>query len=89
MDLLLRIAAETGTALEINASPDRLDLHDEYIHQGIEIGVRFAVNTDAHDVYYLDDIQYGVLQARRGWAERSDIINTLPLSELFDWLYRR
>jgi DNA polymerase (family 10) len=89
VDLLLRIAAETGTALEINASPDRLDLHDEYIHQGIEIGVRFAVNTDAHDVYYLDDIQYGVLQARRGWAERSDIINTLPLSELFDWLYRR
>lgn len=89
VDLLLRIAAETGTALEINASPDRLDLHDEYIHQGIEIGVRFAVNTDAHDVYYLDDIQYGVLQARRGWAERSDIINALPLSELFDWLYRR
>lgn len=89
VDALLQVAAETGTALEINASPDRLDLHDEYIHQGIEIGVRFAVNTDAHDVYYLDDIQYGVLQARRGWAERSDIINALPLSELFDWLYRR
>jgi DNA polymerase (family 10) len=89
VDALLQVAAETGTALEINASPDRLDLHDEYVHQGIEIGVRFAVNTDAHDVYYLDDIQYGVLQARRGWAERSDIINALPLSELFDWLYRR
>lgn len=66
VDALLQVAAETGTALEINASPDRLDLHDEYVHQGIEIGVRFAVNTDAHDVYYLDDIQYGVLQARRG-----------------------
>ena len=88
VDLLLDVAAETGTALEINASPDRLDLNDEYVHQGKELGVRFAVNTDAHDVYYLDDMRYGVLQARRGWAERNDIINTLTFEQLSDWLQR-
>lgn len=86
--LLLDVAAETGTAMEINASPDRLDLNDHYIRQGRELGVRFAINTDAHDLHYLDDIRYGVLQARRGWAERGDIINTLSLSELYDWLNR-
>ena len=88
VDVLLEVAAETGTALEINASPDRLDLNDEYVHQGKELGVRFAVNTDAHDVYYLDDMRYGVLQARRGWAERNDIINTLTFEQLSDWLQR-
>jgi DNA polymerase (family 10) len=87
--LLLEVAAETDTALEVNASPDRLDLNDEYIRQGRELGVRFAVNTDSHDLHYLDDVFYGVLQARRGWAEREDIVNTLPLNELDDWLSDR
>lgn len=87
--LLLEVAAETDTALEVNASPDRLDLNDEYIRRGRELGVRFAVNTDSHDLHYLDDVFYGVLQARRGWAEREDIVNTLPWNELDDWLSNR
>lgn len=85
---LLKVAAETGTVMEINASPDRLDLNDQYIRQGRELGVRFAINTDAHNLYYLGDLRYGVLQARRGWAERKDIVNTLTWNELSDWLYR-
>ncbi len=83
---LLELAATTGTALEINASPDRLDLGDNYVHQGRKLGVKFAINTDAHQTRYLDDLQYGVLTARRGWAQKQEIINTRPLDELQKWL---
>lgn len=88
IDQVLKIAAATGTALEINSSPDRLDLCDRYIRRGKELGVCFAVNTDAHDLHYLDDLQYGVLQARRGWLERNDVINTMTFEQLSDWLQR-
>ncbi len=85
----LEVAAETGTAIEINASPDRLDLKDVYIREGKELGVLFAVNTDAHDVHNLDDMQYGVLTARRGWAEAKDVINTFSFRKLKTWLKKR
>lgn len=86
---VLELAADTGTALEINASPDRLDLNDIYVRQGLDLGVKFAINTDAHQVHYLDDMQYGVLTARRGWAQPQDIINNLSLDELEKWLKKR
>ncbi|MDH7578408.1 MAG: DNA polymerase/3'-5' exonuclease PolX [Bacillota bacterium] len=86
---VLEVAAQTGTALEINASPDRLDLKDVYIREGRELGVVFAVNTDAHDLHYLDDMQYGVQTARRGWAEAKDIINTFSFRKLKTWLKKR
>ena len=85
---MLELAADTGTALEINANPDRLDLSDAYVRQGRDLGVRFAIDTDAHHVNSLDDMQYGVLTARRGWAQKQDVINTLPLDELEKWLKR-
>ncbi len=85
---VLELAADTGTALEINANPDRLDLSDAYVRQGIDLGVRFAIDTDAHQVNSLDDMRYGMLTARRGWAQRQDVINTLPLDELEKWLQR-
>lgn len=85
---VLELAADTGTALEINANPDRLDLSDAYVRQGRDLGVRFAIDTDAHHVNSLDDMQYGVLTARRGWAQKQDVINTLPLDELEKWLKR-
>jgi len=88
IEQVLEVAAATGTALEINSSPDRLDLSDRYIRRGKELGVRFAVNTDAHDLHYLDDLQYGVLQARRGWLEKDDVINTMSYEQLSDWLQR-
>lgn len=86
---VLELAADTGTALEINASPDRLDLNDSYVRQGLDLGVKFAINTDAHQVHYLDDMQYGVLTARRGWTRPQDIINNLSLDELEKWLKKR
>ncbi len=86
---VLEVAAETGTALEINASPDRLDLKDAYIREGKRLGVKFAINTDAHDVSFLDDIRYGLLTARRGWAEAKDVINTWPLPKLKKWLKKK
>ncbi len=89
MERVLDAAAETGTALEINASPDRLDLNDHYIRLGKERGVRFSINTDAHGRHCLADMRYGVLTARRGWAEKEDIINTMPLSELRKWLQNK
>lgn len=89
MSRVLEIAAKTGTALEINASPDRLDLKDIYIRAGKKLGVVFVINTDAHKVHYLDDMRYGVLMARRGWAEKKDILNTYSLRKLKSWLKRR
>jgi DNA polymerase (family 10) len=83
---VLELAADTGTALEINANPDRLDLNDTYVRQGRDLGVRFAIGTDAHHVNSLDDMWYGVLTARRGWAQKQDVINTMDLDELEGWL---
>ncbi len=74
---VLELAADTGTALEINANPERLDLNDTYVRQGRDLGVKFAINTDAHHVNSLDDMRYGVLTARRGWAGKQDVINTM------------
>lgn len=86
---VLEVAAETGTAMEINASPDRLDLKDVYIREGKSLGVKFAINTDAHDVNFLDDMRYGLLTARRGWAKAEDVINTWPLPKLKRWLKKK
>jgi DNA polymerase (family X) len=75
-------AAATGTFLEINSSPQRLDLSEEYLRPAREAGVRLAVNTDAHSTVTMADLAYGITTARRGWLEAGDIINTLPLAEL-------
>ena len=85
---VLELAADTGTALEINSSPERLDLNDAYVRQGRGLGVRFAIDTDAHQVNSLDDLQYGLLTARRGWAQKQDVINAMDLDDLKKWLQR-
>ena len=82
MEAILKAAAETGTALEINASPERLDLDPVYVRQALEMGCLLVVNTDAHHADDLDNMRYGVWQARRGWAEAEDILNTRPLEAL-------
>jgi DNA polymerase (family 10) len=74
--------ARTGTALEVNAQPDRLDLRDEDILRARAHGVRFAVNTDAHSVLHLAQLRYGVGTAQRGWLTRDDVINAWPLTRL-------
>jgi len=81
-DHLLKVAREEGKSLEINAYPERLDLNDTNIMKAVKAGVRMVVNTDAHHVDQLAMMRYGVAQARRGWANKKDIINTWPVAEL-------
>ena len=67
MDLVLEAAAATGTVLEINSSPDRLDLNDFMVKRAKDMGIKVAINTDAHHAETLTDMKYGVWVARRGW----------------------
>jgi len=81
-DKILKVAKETKTILEINAWPQRLDLCDTNIKKAKEMGVKMIINTDSHQKDQLYFMEYGISQARRGWAEKDDIINTLPLDKL-------
>lgn len=84
-DKILKVAKETGTILEINAWPQRLDLCDTNIKKAKEAGVKMIINTDSHQKDQLYFMEYGVSQARRGWAEKEDIINTQPLEKLLKY----
>ncbi|MEU9991235.1 DNA polymerase/3'-5' exonuclease PolX [Streptomyces sp. NPDC048045] len=86
-DAVFAACARTGTALEVNAQPDRLDLRDEDIARARRHGVRFAVNTDAHSVLHLAHLRYGVATAQRGWLTEEDVINTWPLARLRRFLH--
>lgn len=79
---IFKKATETGTALEINAQPARLDLQDIYLRSAISEGCFFSINSDAHSIEGLTLIDNGVTWARRGWVEKKHVINTLPLSQL-------
>ena len=82
MTAVIKHAAETGTALEINANPYRLDLKDIHCKMAVGSGVRLAIGTDAHNTGGLNLMSYGVATARRGWARRGDVLNTLSLAKL-------
>jgi len=79
---LFRACARTGTALEVNASPQRLDLPSDHIRAARDAGVKFAIDSDAHSVSDLDYMVYGVGTAQRGWLTPDDVINTWPLDRL-------
>ena len=89
IDAVLAAAAESGVALEINASPFRLDLEDVYARRAREMGIPLSVNTDAHSEADLDMLPFGVAIARRAWLAAPDVINTWPTQKLLDWLKRR
>ena len=89
MDAVLVAAADLDVAVEINAHPRRLDLSDVHARRATELGVRVAVNTDAHTVGELDHMPYGIDQARRGWLARGDVLNALPPEQFERWLGRR
>ena len=74
---ILKVAGDTGTVLEINAFPERLDLADIYLQEAKERGAKFAINTDAHSTSQLDFVKFGIGVARRGWLEKQDVINCL------------
>jgi DNA polymerase (family X) len=82
-------AAEEGVALEVNGSPFRLDLNDVMARAAQEAGVLLAIDSDAHSIAQLEQIRYGVYQARRGWVEARSVVNTWPLSKLNRWLRSR
>jgi DNA polymerase (family 10) len=84
-DKVLRAAKEYNVALEINAHPVRLDLNDQNIRRAKEAGIKMAINTDTHRKEQLRLMEFGVAQARRGWAEKRDIINSWSLSKLMDF----
>lgn len=79
---ILREAARTNTAMELNSYPDRLDLDSEHLRKAKELGVKIAINTDAHVDEQMRYITYGIATARRGWLEKKDVINTLAVDDL-------
>jgi DNA polymerase (family X) len=86
---LFRACARTGTALEINAHPARLDLPSAHLRAARDAGVKFAIDSDAHATAELDNMQYGVATAQRGWLTADDVINAWPLSRLTEFLGKR
>lgn len=89
IERLIEAARRTGTALEINASPERLDLNDVQAKATRERGAKLVISTDAHNRYQLRHMEFGIGVARRAWVEPKDVINTLPLKKLLDWLHER
>jgi DNA polymerase (family X) len=82
MEELLRVAGETGTALEINSYPLRLDLGDKFVRRAKELGVALAINTDTHAKSQFETLSYGISVAQRGWLEKGDVLNTLEVPQL-------
>ena len=82
MEALIRAARRTGTFLELNSFPERLDLNDIHCRQAKEAGVMVSLGTDTHRPGQLKMMPYGVATARRGWLEKKDILNVLSLKDL-------
>jgi DNA polymerase (family 10) len=81
-EAVLEKAIETGTFLEINSQPDRLDLTDNHARAAAEAGVMLAISTDAHRLHELENLRIGVAQARRGWVTADQIVNARPWREV-------
>lgn len=88
MERVMLACAETGTAVEINANPARLDLSAEHARQAAELGCKIVINTDAHSTGQFDLMPYGIHTARRAWLRHTDVMNTLPLEDLLGLLKR-
>jgi len=86
MEEIIAHAKRTGTILEIDAYPDRSDLKDEYIRKCVEAGVKMSIDSDAHSPTHFPYLEYGIAQARRGWAEKKDIINAWPVEKMLNFL---
>ncbi len=88
-DAVLAAARQSGVALEINSSPNRLDLDEVYARRAAELGIPLSIDTDAHSPDNLDLREYGVSVARRAWVEPEDVITAWPVDRLLDWLAKR
>lgn len=88
MEEIMKTARDYGKVLEINANPHRLDMDWRYLKRGREMGVKFVINPDAHNVKGVYDTVYGVNAARKGWLQSCDIINTMDLPRIQEFLCR-
>lgn len=86
IDAVIKTAKRTGTILEIDAFPDRLDIKDDYIRKCVELGVKMSIDSDAHSAEHFAVLEYGIAEARRGWAQKSDIINAWPVEKMLGLL---
>ncbi len=86
IDEIIKAAKRTNTILEIDAFPDRLDLKEDYIRKCVSMGVKLAIDSDAHLVSHMDFLEFGIAQARRGWATKNDVINAWPLEKMLKML---
>ncbi len=89
MEAIFETASRTGTVLEINSMPDRLDLKDTHVQRARELGVMMAINTDAHSPDHFGLLRFGIGVARRGWCEPKHILNARPLEEMLDYVKNR
>ncbi|MCF2137126.1 MAG: DNA polymerase/3'-5' exonuclease PolX [Candidatus Thorarchaeota archaeon] len=86
LEAIFEVARKNNVAMEVNAYPQRLDLDAGNVRSAISHGLKIAINTDAHKTFDLDNLRYGVFQARRGWASASDVINTRSINDLLKLL---
>ncbi len=89
IDEVIKTAKRTGTVLEIDAFPDRMDLKDEHARKAVEAGVKLVIDSDAHHTNHFDVLHYGIAVARRGWVKKSDVLNTRPVGEFLKGLKGR
>jgi DNA polymerase (family X) len=89
MEAVFEAACASGTALEINANPRRLDLEAQYARRAVELGILLSINTDAHSANNMDLLHYGVITARRGWVEAKSVLNTWPVEQFIEWTQNR
>lgn len=89
IDLLIKLAKETNTALELNANPNRLDLAAESLRKAQDAGVKIMINTDAHRLDTLEQMEIGVSAAKKGWIKKSSVLNALEPNELLEFLHNR
>lgn len=82
VEKVIEVAKETGTIIEIDAFFDRLDISEQYVRMCLEKGVMMSIDSDAHAMKHIDFLEYGISQARRGWAEKKDIVNSYPVEEM-------
>ena len=86
MERVIKESVRSGTILEINAFPSRSDLRDDHIRMALGAGAKFVIDSDAHNKKHFKYLEFGIAQARRGWAEAKDVINTLALSKFLSSL---
>jgi DNA polymerase (family 10) len=81
IEQVIQAAKDSGTILDVDSYPDRLDLKDEHVRKAVEVGAKLGISSDSHSTAHMHYLELGVAQARRGWATPKDVVNTRTLAE--------